>query len=181
VDGADTVTDTAMPSAFDAPRVGVGVLVVDDGRVLLTLRRRSPEAGCWSIVGGRLEMFERLEDCAVREAREEAGIDIVLDRLLCVTDHIVAAERQHWVSPAYLARIVGGQVTNLEPDKTVAVQWFDVASLPVELTQTARNAIAAYLDQPHLAGARGADPEGSTRLCSSTSVRFGLTPGGRFG
>jgi 8-oxo-dGTP pyrophosphatase MutT (NUDIX family) len=32
-------------------------------------------------------MFERLEDCAVREAREEAGIDVVLDRLLCVTDH----------------------------------------------------------------------------------------------
>jgi 8-oxo-dGTP diphosphatase len=133
-------------SPFIEPRVGVGVLVVGaDGRVLLTLRRRPPEAGCWSIVGGRVEMFERLEECAVREAREEAGVEIVLDRLLCVTDHIVAAERQHWVSPAYLATIVGGEVANLEPDKTVSVQWFDVADLPGELTQTARNAIDAYL------------------------------------
>jgi hypothetical protein len=51
------------------------------------------------------------------------------------------------VSPAYLARIAGGEVVNLEPDKTVAVRWFDVAALPVELTQTARNAIRAYLDE----------------------------------
>jgi hypothetical protein len=47
-----------MPSAFVEPRVGVGVLVVDEhGRVLLTLRRRSPEAGCWSILGGRLAVY----------------------------------------------------------------------------------------------------------------------------
>jgi len=170
MDGADVVTDAATPSTFAEPRVGVGVLVVDDhGRVLLTLRRRPPEAGCWSIVGGRVEMFERLEDCAVREAREEAGLDVVLDRLLCVTDHIVIPDRQHWVSPAYLARIVGGAVANLA-----------VGDLPIDLTQTARNAIAAYLDQRHFAGASGAD-SGKTRLCSSTSVRLGLTPGGKFG
>jgi 8-oxo-dGTP diphosphatase len=46
----------------DNPRVGVGVLLVDEsGRLLLTLRRRPPEAGCWSIVGGKLDYFETLE------------------------------------------------------------------------------------------------------------------------
>ncbi len=128
------------------PRVGVGVLVVDDaGRALLTLRRFPPEAGCWSILGGRLEGYERLEDCAVREAREEAGVEVVLERLLCITDHILPAEEQHWVSPAYLGRIVRGEPENREPDKAAAVEWFDLGKLPAELTLTARNAIAAFL------------------------------------
>src|SRR5215467_14012477 len=118
------------------PRVGVGVLIVDDrARALLTLRRFPPEAGCWSILGGRLEAFERVEDCAVREAREEAGVDVILERLLCITDHILPSEGQHWVSPAYLARIVRGEAKNCEPEKASALEWFDVRSLPAELTQ----------------------------------------------
>jgi ADP-ribose pyrophosphatase len=57
------------------PRVGVGVLLVDElDRVLLTLRNRPPEAGCWSIVGGKLDFLETLEECAAREAREEVGV-----------------------------------------------------------------------------------------------------------
>ena len=128
------------------PRVGAGVMIVDGAnRVLLTLRRNPPEAGSWSIVGGRVELFERLEACAVREAREEAAIDIVIERLLCVTDHIVASEGDHWVSPAYLGRIVAGDVTNVEPDKTLDVAWFPFDALPGNLTMTARHAIDAYL------------------------------------
>jgi ADP-ribose pyrophosphatase YjhB (NUDIX family) len=54
--------------------VGVAVTLIDDEqRVLLTLRRRTPEAGCWSILGGKLDFLEKLSDCAVRETREEAG------------------------------------------------------------------------------------------------------------
>lgn len=68
--------------------------------------------------GRRVELFERLEECAVREAREEAGVDVIVERLLCVTDHIVEAESDHWVSPAYLGRIVRGDPINVEPDKT---------------------------------------------------------------
>ena len=139
-------------SSSVVPRVGVGVLVVDErGRVLLSLRRSAPEAECWSILGGRLEPFEQLEHCAAREAREEAGVDVVLERLLCITDHILPLEGQHWVAPAYLARIVGGEVRNCEPDKTVAVRWFDVGAVPARLTQTARNAITAYEQQPRTA------------------------------
>ena len=64
--------------------------------VLLTLRRRAPEAGCWSIVGGKVDFLERLEHCVVREAREEAGVEVELIRLLCVTDHVLPEEEQHW-------------------------------------------------------------------------------------
>ena len=95
------------------PKVGVGVLLIDEsGRILLTLRRRPPEAGCWSIVGGKLDYLETLEQCATREAQEEVGVTISIDSLLCVTDHLIPAEGQHWVSPAYLAHVSSRDTRN---------------------------------------------------------------------
>jgi len=145
----------ANPSFQDAkphPRVGVGVLLVDKlGRVLLTLRNRPPEAGFWSIVGGKVDYLETLQQCAVRETREEVGLEIRLVRLLCVTDHHLPQEGQHWVSPAYLGEVLAGEARNCEPEKTRQVCWFPLGDLPPNLTITARNAIAAYTRQfPHL-------------------------------
>lgn len=127
------------------PRVGVGVLIINEqAQVLLTLRKCSPEAGCWSIVGGKLEYLETLEDCAIREALEEVGLTVAIESLLCVTDHLLPQEHQHWVSPAYLGRVVRGQARNCEPQKTQQVRWFGLDGLPPNLTMTARNAISAY-------------------------------------
>jgi 8-oxo-dGTP diphosphatase len=134
-----------FPGAPSSPRVGVGILIVDAaGRVLLTLRLRPPEAGHWSIVGGKLDYLETLEQCAVREALEEVGLEVTIDSLLCVTDHLLPQENQHWVSPAYLGRVLSGEAQNCEPHKTRAVQWFPLDQLPANLTITARNAIAAF-------------------------------------
>jgi len=131
-----------------APRVGVGVLILNPpDQVLLTLRKRAPEAGCWSIVGGKVDFLETLDRCAIREAREETGVEVELLRLLCVTDHVLPGEGQHWVAPAYLGRIVKGEARNCEPDKTQEVKWFALAEVPHNLTMTARNAISAYLRQ----------------------------------
>jgi 8-oxo-dGTP diphosphatase len=143
--GARVVTSSAtVPTHL--PKVGVGVLLTDKrGRILLTLRKRPPEAGCWSIVGGKLDYFEHLEACAIREALEEVGVRISIERLLCVTDHCLPDEGQHWVAPAYLGRILSGRASNREPAKTKQVRWFHPNALPANLTMTARNAIAAYL------------------------------------
>jgi len=136
-----------MPES-SVPRVGVGVLLVDElDRVLLTLRNRPPEAGCWSIVGGKLDFLETLEECAAREVREEVGVEVAIQSLLCVTDHCLPQENQHWVSPAYLAKVRAGQAANCEPEKTADVQWFPLDRLPSNLTVTARNAIRAYTCQ----------------------------------
>src|SRR4029077_19230205 len=105
-----TMTAAIQTPHVQFPRVGVGVLLVDElDRALLTLRKLPPEAHCWSILGGKLDFLESLEQCAIREAREEAGVEIVIERLLCVTDHRLPGENQHWVSPAFLGRIVSGE------------------------------------------------------------------------
>jgi ADP-ribose pyrophosphatase len=133
---------------INEPRVGVGVLMVDERRrVLLTLRKRPPECNCWSIVGGKVDVYETLEDCAKREALEEVGVEITIERLLCVTDHVVRNEGQHWVAPAYLCRRFSGNAVNREPEKTERVEWFPLDALPENLTLTARNAIRAFLSE----------------------------------
>lgn len=138
-------TISATAHAVPVPRVGVGVLLLDHHqRVLLTLRILPPEAGCWSIVGGKLDYLESLEHCAIREAREEVGVDIAIQSLLCVTEHRLPSEHQHWISPAFLADIVSGRPFNREPQKTQQVRWFPINDLPPNLTITARNAIEAY-------------------------------------
>jgi ADP-ribose pyrophosphatase YjhB (NUDIX family) len=126
------------------PRVGVGAVVLQQTRVLLQLRKRPPEAGFWSLPGGRVEFMELLEDALLRELREELGIDVEIEALLCVTNHIVRAENAHWVSPAYLVRVVSGVPQNREPDKTAAIKWFPLSSLPDNLSVTARSALKAY-------------------------------------
>ena len=145
-------TYASFQDATPHPRVGVGVLLVDKlDPFLLTLRDRPPEAGCWSIVGGKVDYLETLEQCAVRETREEVGLEIRLVRLLCVTDHHLPQEGQHWVSPAYLGEVLACEARNCEPEKTRQVSWFPLANFPPNLTITARNAIAAYTRQvPHV-------------------------------
>lgn len=118
-------SQTNVNTAY-GPKVGVGVLLIDErGRILLTLRKRPPEAGCWSIVGGKL------------------GVEIAIERLLCVTDHCLREEGQHWVAPAYLGRILSGEATNRDPTKPKRSAGSTLISYP-PLTMTARNAVAAY-------------------------------------
>jgi len=95
-------------------------------------------------VGGKLDFLEPLEECAIREAREEIGVEIRIEGLLCVTDHRLPDENQHWISPAFLGRIVSGEARNCEPNKTREVRWFPFGELPPNLTITARKAIEAY-------------------------------------
>jgi len=123
------------------PRVGVGGVILRDNKVLLLLRKRPPEAGCWSLPGGRVEFMERVEDALVRELKEELGVEVEVESLLCVTNHIVPADNAHWVSPVYLVRTVSGEPRNLEPDKTEAIEWFPESGLPENLSIAARAAL----------------------------------------
>lgn len=127
------------------PRVGVGALVRNaEGELLLARRGRPPEAGCWGILGGKVEYGETLASTVLREVKEESGFDVEILDLLCVTDHIVLAEEAHWVSPAYLCAVVGGELALREPEAIPEIGWFAPDQLPEPLTMTAQNALTAY-------------------------------------
>ncbi len=96
------------------PVVGVGAVIVDEGRVVLIKRKYEPLAGQWSLPGGTLEIGESLEAGVAREMREETGLEVavgpvvdVFDRILLDTDGRV---RYHFVLIDYLCRPIGGSL-----------------------------------------------------------------------
>lgn len=130
------------------PRVGVGAVILDGrGGILLTRRLRAPEAGHFSIPGGKVDFMEKLEDTVVREIWEETGLAVRVAGLLCVTDHILPGEGHHWVAPTYLCEVVGGELVNREPDKLQEMAFYPLDGLPGPLTLTTRAALAALAGQ----------------------------------
>ena len=121
--------------------VGCGAAILREGRLLLVKRRKAPEAGCWSLVGGKVDFLERAEEAVVRETREEVGVAIELGPLLCLVE-MIGIDGQHWVSPVYRAALASGEPVNREPDKIAEIGWFALDAPPAPLAQAAREAIA---------------------------------------
>lgn len=76
----------------DRPVVGVGGVVIDDGRALLIRRGSEPLKGQWSIPGGTLELGESLENGVVRELKEETGLTVRILEMIEVFDRIYEDE-----------------------------------------------------------------------------------------
>jgi len=89
------MVDKEKLTAFDTrkypirPHIGVGVLLVRDNHLLLVKRKYNPDAGYWSIPGGHLDLGEKVEVSAVREAFEETGFKVKVSRLAGIIDKIM--------------------------------------------------------------------------------------------
>ena len=71
------------------PLIGVGVMFTRDNSLLLVKRKFDPDAGYWAIPGGHLDLGERVEDAAEREAYEETGFIVKVSRLAGIIDKIM--------------------------------------------------------------------------------------------
>ncbi|WP_028753088.1 NUDIX domain-containing protein [Rhizobium leucaenae] len=127
---------------IDFPGLGTGLAILRDGKLLLYKRLKAPEAGFWSIVGGKVDHMERAADAAIREAEEESGLSIGRIDYLCTTEAIVEADRQHWISLIYITSNFSGEPRLMEPDKLSDFGWFGRNELPQPLSAFAQAAIA---------------------------------------
>jgi 8-oxo-dGTP diphosphatase len=113
------------------PLIGVGAIIVEDGRVLLIKRAKAPLLGEWSIPGGMLELGETLRQGAEREALEETGLVVRATDLLGVFDRIVPDETKrtlyHYVLIDFLCQKISGDV--LAAADASDARWFNRADL----------------------------------------------------
>ncbi len=125
----------------DFPGIGVGFVVLRGGKVLLCRRLKAPEAGFWSIPGGKVDFMEKAEDAARRETEEETGLTIGKIRLLGVDEHIFPKDRQHWFSLLYATEDFSGEPRIVEPEKHDGLEWFAIDALPDPVSEFARTAV----------------------------------------
>lgn len=108
------------------PATASSVFVVKDGKVLFGRRNRQPGLGMLDRPGGFIEINETAENAAIRETKEEFGIDIrLIDFLGSYADYY--GDRPN-LNLTFVGEIVGG--TPQPGDGIAEVVWLDIANLP---------------------------------------------------
>ena len=115
------------------PLVGVGAIVVRQGKVLLGRRVNAHGEGTWAPPGGHLEFGESPEACARREVREETGLEIANVRLATATNDVFEEEGLHYVTLMMRADWTSGEAVLKEPAKCSGWGWFGWNDLPAPL------------------------------------------------
>ncbi len=119
----------------------VHLLLVRDGQVLLLRRQNTGyEDGRYSVVAGHLNGDEEVKTAAIREAREEAGIDVALEDLRVVGVMHRRSEDER-IDFFLAASSWSGAVVNNEPGKCGELAWFDMGDLPDDVIPYVRRGI----------------------------------------
>jgi len=132
-----------MASMSSNPVPTVGVVCLKGDLVLLIRRGQPPRLNQWSLPGGRLEWGETLEVAALRELKEETGVDAELLGLLDVVDGVFPARpggeiTRHYVMIDYAARWTGGEPEAGDDAADARFVTLDEAMALVEWDETRR-------------------------------------------
>ena len=139
----------------DRPFVGVGAVIVADGKVVLIKRRYEPLAGRWSLPGGAVEVGETLEECVAREMLEETGLEVEVGPVIEVFDRISRDEdgrvRYHYVLVDYLCWPVAGALqAGSDVDDAILVPPSELGeyTLPPKATAVIERALELAREAP---------------------------------
>jgi ADP-ribose pyrophosphatase YjhB (NUDIX family) len=126
------------------PIVGVGVVIVDGGKVVLVKRGNEPALGKWSFPGGAVELGEAIREAVVREAKEECGLEVKLvdDTPLDINDILKFDEngllRYHYVLLEFLAKLEKGALKHTSD--VTAARWVPLEQVEkYDLTESVRS------------------------------------------
>ena len=113
------------------PRPTGSVIILDGDRFLMLRRSREPSAGQWDLPGGFCDGWEHPAEAAMREAREELGVDVQLGTFvgMYVGSYLFQDEALPVLDSFWLATIISGEIT-LDPTEASALAWADLANPP---------------------------------------------------
>ena len=125
----------------DRPIVGIGAIIIRDGKVLLEKRKNDPGRGRWSVPGGVVELGENVTQTVIREVKEETGLDVAEPEHIDVVDQITRDEngrtKYHFIIIDYIVNLKGGTLKAAsDADELVWVSLDDVEKY--DLTDTFR-------------------------------------------
>jgi len=123
------------------PLIGVGAVIVCNGRILLEKRKGEPGKGKWTIPGGLVELGERAEQTVIREVREETSLEVENPELIDVVDSITFDDdgriKYHFVIIDYFVKLKGGTVK--AADDAAELKWVPFNEVEkYDLTKTFR-------------------------------------------
>jgi mutator protein MutT len=123
------------------PIVGVGAVIIQDGRILLEKRKNEPGKGKWSVPGGLVELGENVEQTVTREVKEETGLEVEKPEHIDVVDNIIRDEsgkvKYHFVIIDYFMRLKGG--TLKAASDAEELKWVSLSDVEkYDLTKTFR-------------------------------------------
>ena len=126
------------------PKVGVGVVVVQDGRLLLVRRGVPPGKGLWALPAGYVDAGEDPREAAAREAHEETGLQVQVGRVVDVyASAVTGGHRGASFFLAFEAQVVGG--TLAAADDALEAGFFGPAELPELAFESTRDAARRVL------------------------------------
>ena len=98
----------------DQPIVGIGAVIIQNGKIVLIKRGNEPSKGKWTIPGGLVELGESLEAAVIRETKEEVCLDVDDPSLIGVVDNVDLDEqgkiKYHYVIIDYLVHVIAGTI-----------------------------------------------------------------------
>jgi 8-oxo-dGTP diphosphatase len=117
-----------LPHAY---RIAADAMIVDNPRkprrIVLIKRKNPPHEGKFALPGGFLDPDETIEQCCIREAKEETSLDVAIVRIVGVYSDPKRDPRGRTVSVTYMCERVGGEVKG--SDDAASAAWYDVKSL----------------------------------------------------
>ncbi|MBI4163003.1 MAG: NUDIX domain-containing protein [Candidatus Aenigmarchaeota archaeon] len=123
------------------PKVGVGVLIFKNGKLLMARRTSELGNGNWGTGGGHLEFGETPEKAIKREIQEEYGIELKSLKFLCVCNIIKYGK--HYINIGFTAA-TEEEPKIMEPEKFDCIDWFDIESLPEPLFEAVKLYLISY-------------------------------------
>jgi len=141
-----------MKSIFAIPAY-VGIILKKDNQVLLIKRQNTDWAAeCWNFPGGLLEANETLPQAAIRETREEVGVEVAPQDFTLV--HVLQVKKggtntKDIIGFYFMAEQWQGTPVNSEPEKHSEIGWFDVGVLPRNMTEHAKQALVGFQSDIH--------------------------------
>lgn len=132
-------------------KVGVAVFVRDfsgnPDDFILMKRQVDHGRGTWGLPGGHLEFGENIEECAIREVKEELGVDLKNVKVLDIfTEDFFIESKKHYIT-FYVSGVVQSTQTpvNAEYDKCSEISWFNFLNLPTPLFLPVKNYLRKYI------------------------------------